>query len=647
MDSAVEEKIPLAFLSYARNDNREGRVAEFHQKLNNELRTQLGDKSANIFMDADIELGVPWRERISVGLAKATFLLPIVTPSFLASKECREELDEFIQHERRVERGDLILPIVYINCDEFLTSTNDELVDSTWKTLRTRQFFDWSPFRHKDFSNEVVREALANLARQIHGRMNQLTSESSRETATRRSGEVPIQLTLRSLFSRDPVAGWPAAEEIAQRGEEAVGPVIDGLRGNAEQTNFILRDLLGRLPEASAPGLLGRIEMAASNWHLASEIPEILSPAHAPFCEARLAALVHAPNMDVQRVAIEALGYLGSADRAPTIFDLLEKASADGYRYEKIYRYGMEALARIVVSAPMEPAYGGSARLAFEELEAALKLPLPEGRSTVAAAGLQKVLGGSKPHHGDRFIKVWLASPVQEIRQLGAYALGGIGAGWAVPSLSKKAADPAEAPQVKQAAALALGAIGGQDAYLALDALELDEDLGDRLWSAYSMNLEDVPEDSRFRTLVRALIDHAPSEVCLVYRAIGRRGDRDLIDLVRRGLSAEDGSIRGDAALALARLDGADAATALHRSFAAAGSTREKLLASLALLAIGEELPGDPELMELRRLLADESFLYWSVTQNDIIETLRDSPHPASLEIAEAWKPLYEATSAY
>jgi HEAT repeat protein len=482
--------------------------------------------------------------------------------------------------------------------------------------------------------------------------MNQLTSQAGREAALRQPQpqeqrrEVPLQLVLQSLFSRDPVDSSAAAEEIAARGEEAIGAVVEGLHGNAEQTNLILRGLLSRFPEASAPGLLERVEAAESNWHLATQIPDVLAPPHAPFCEERLRALIDAPEMDVERKAIEALGYLGAVERAPTICEVLKKAVSDSYRYDKIYRYGIEALARIVSLAPMEAAYGGVARLAFEELETALALPLPDGYPTIASAGLQKILSRCRPHHGDRFVKVWLTSPVKEVRQLGAYALGGIGADWAIAPLLKVASDSGEAAEVRRTATLAIAVIGGAEACRALESLEEEAELDGVLWTAFCMTVEHA-RDSRFPELVSTLLDRAPAEVCLVYRAIGRRGDEDLIDLVREGLRSEDGSIRADAALALARLAGADATDALRRSWAVAASTREKLLVSLALLAVGEEPPDDPELMELRRLLADESFLYWSLTQRDIIETLRDSSHPASTAIAAAWQPLYESTSSY
>ena len=44
-----------------------------------------------------------------------TFLIPIITPSFFGSANCRQELEYFLDREEKLKRNDLILPVHYID----------------------------------------------------------------------------------------------------------------------------------------------------------------------------------------------------------------------------------------------------------------------------------------------------------------------------------------------------------------------------------------------------------------------------------------------------------------------------------------------------------------------------------------------------
>jgi TIR domain len=65
-----------------------------------------------IFQDrSDIRWGQQWRQRIDESLDSVTFFIPILSPSFFASTECRYELGRFLDREQRLGRSDLILAI--------------------------------------------------------------------------------------------------------------------------------------------------------------------------------------------------------------------------------------------------------------------------------------------------------------------------------------------------------------------------------------------------------------------------------------------------------------------------------------------------------------------------------------------------------
>src|SRR5438309_11433971 len=101
-----------AFLSYARTDNTTGQVTRLRRAIEEELR-QVGIH-APVFQDTeDISCGEEWKARVSAALNDAATLIPILTPKYLHSKECAEEVRSFLQQEElRDERG-IIMPVAY------------------------------------------------------------------------------------------------------------------------------------------------------------------------------------------------------------------------------------------------------------------------------------------------------------------------------------------------------------------------------------------------------------------------------------------------------------------------------------------------------------------------------------------------------
>lgn len=194
-------KVPVAFMSYAHHDDQDGRVSRFHERLERELRSQTG-MDVTIFKDSDdIGLGEQWRKRLEEGLAAATFLLPIITPSFLTSPYCRGEFETFRGHEQALARDDLILPVYYIGCEDFRFSTSDETAAATARSVLERQFFDWRELRHLSPSDQRAERARTKLAERIRtamartsaGASGQSTDTPADGAAPRESGTLPSE----------------------------------------------------------------------------------------------------------------------------------------------------------------------------------------------------------------------------------------------------------------------------------------------------------------------------------------------------------------------------------------------------------------------------------------------------------------------
>ncbi|HEY5891736.1 MAG TPA: right-handed parallel beta-helix repeat-containing protein [Chthoniobacterales bacterium] len=159
---------PLAFMSYVRFDDQHenGRLTQFCERLSGEVRMQTGEKF-HIFQDRnDIAWGQQWKQRIDESLDTITFLIPMITPGFFKSSACRGELERFLQREKNLGRGDLILPVYYVECSILSDEAKRER-DLLAKTIAARQFADWRELRFEPFASPEVGKTLAGMARQI------------------------------------------------------------------------------------------------------------------------------------------------------------------------------------------------------------------------------------------------------------------------------------------------------------------------------------------------------------------------------------------------------------------------------------------------------------------------------------------------
>jgi cobaltochelatase CobT len=150
-------KAPLAFLSYAiiNDSHDEGRISELRKRLSYEVEVQTGEPFP-IFQDReDIQWGQTWQERLTESVDAATFLIPVITPSFFKRPWCREELSRFLEREQQLGRNDLILPIYYVDCP-FLNDSGHRADDPLAEAIASRQRADWRELRFEPFTNPLV-----------------------------------------------------------------------------------------------------------------------------------------------------------------------------------------------------------------------------------------------------------------------------------------------------------------------------------------------------------------------------------------------------------------------------------------------------------------------------------------------------------
>jgi formylglycine-generating enzyme required for sulfatase activity len=166
----VDEPLkPIGFWSYTGSDDTRsgGRLSQLRRLLADELQLRIGRRQqVHIWQDvAAIPHGADWLKEIHKALGESSFLIPIVTPAFLESEMCCQEVMRFRQREQELGRGDLIFPFRYIDVADIAP---DEVYDpAVLALLNSRQWIDFAPLRHRPPDHEEVATKLAALAGSI------------------------------------------------------------------------------------------------------------------------------------------------------------------------------------------------------------------------------------------------------------------------------------------------------------------------------------------------------------------------------------------------------------------------------------------------------------------------------------------------
>jgi formylglycine-generating enzyme required for sulfatase activity len=189
---------PVAFLGYAHIDDEydDGAITEFCKQLTQAVRVIAG-QDFHIFQDRDgIEWGENWHETLGAALGEVRFLIPILTPSFFRSEECRKEIQAFLDREAAYGRNDLILPIYYLETS-LLEDKEQRARDELASALASHQHRDWRSLRKEPFTSPKVRDALEGLARDIERALRRTITPPqpappARPRATSRDPQPPV-----------------------------------------------------------------------------------------------------------------------------------------------------------------------------------------------------------------------------------------------------------------------------------------------------------------------------------------------------------------------------------------------------------------------------------------------------------------------
>ncbi|MDO5512699.1 toll/interleukin-1 receptor domain-containing protein [Corynebacterium sp.] len=150
------------FVSYAHNDDKRGQIAEWCDALKDEYITLTGS-AFRIYRDKeDLKLGNDWQESLDRAVAGSIAFLPVISPSYLQSENCRQEFNQFQEVLRQGDRESLLIPVMWAPIDDFRTG-GDEIASETYRL----QHSDWTELRLGPLNSPAARVATNQLARRI------------------------------------------------------------------------------------------------------------------------------------------------------------------------------------------------------------------------------------------------------------------------------------------------------------------------------------------------------------------------------------------------------------------------------------------------------------------------------------------------
>jgi hypothetical protein len=154
------------FWSYVHKDDdaETGRIVQLALDLKDQFEMMAGEE-LRLFLDrTELEWGHEWRARIDSGLETVAFFIPVLTPRYFQSSECRRELHEFIQRAELEGVSELILPLLYVKIPELRDEAPE---DALMAKIKKIQYVDLTDIKFEERTSTPYRRKVAELAEQL------------------------------------------------------------------------------------------------------------------------------------------------------------------------------------------------------------------------------------------------------------------------------------------------------------------------------------------------------------------------------------------------------------------------------------------------------------------------------------------------
>jgi hypothetical protein len=154
------------FWSYvhADDDAESGRIAQLARDVASQFEMQTGEP-IQLFLDRDnLVWGDDWHPKIDQSLSSIAFFIPVITPRYFKSAECRRELNFFARNAERLGVKELVLPILYL---DFPALHNDPQTDDLMAMVGRFQWVDWTSLRFAELTSGDYKRAVSSLAERL------------------------------------------------------------------------------------------------------------------------------------------------------------------------------------------------------------------------------------------------------------------------------------------------------------------------------------------------------------------------------------------------------------------------------------------------------------------------------------------------
>jgi hypothetical protein len=190
-DCGMVVSAPRGFWSYVHKDDEAegGRIVSLARDVISQYEMITGE-TIDLFLDRDsLEWGDQWRSQVDASLSTVAFFIPVLTPRYFQSVECRRELNFFLRRATRLGIGDLVMPILYI---EVPGLNDDAPQDQAMSLVKPFQYESWIERRFDDRTSPEYRRAVAALAQRLAAaniRLAQVDVAAAAQSLVEASGE--------------------------------------------------------------------------------------------------------------------------------------------------------------------------------------------------------------------------------------------------------------------------------------------------------------------------------------------------------------------------------------------------------------------------------------------------------------------------
>ncbi|MFK4296653.1 hypothetical protein ABH924_001798 [Arthrobacter sp. GAS37] len=154
------------FWSYVHRDDEadSGRIARLARDIVAEYELITGE-SIELFLDQDqLNWGDDWRGKIDESLSSVAFFIPVLTPRYFQSAECRRELNFFARRANELGIAQLVMPILYADVPAL---HEEKLNDEAMALVKPFQWEVWANLRFADPASPEYRMAVGRLAKRL------------------------------------------------------------------------------------------------------------------------------------------------------------------------------------------------------------------------------------------------------------------------------------------------------------------------------------------------------------------------------------------------------------------------------------------------------------------------------------------------